>query len=469
MATWIEKVEESKFFISNVGTAYVQILLEEGRTKIVPVKGKEFKSWVRYQAYHEDNKVIEGNVINDFIDTMHAKAVHEGKKIDPFIRIGVYNEVFFYDLLNGKYIKITEDGYEIVDNVPICFLTNDTMFEQVMPQKDKKVGIFDLKEFVNVKDEETFELFIVILISYFIPQIPHFIMILNGPQGSSKSTLSRMIKAIIDPSGIDIYSFPKNKEDLVLHLNNAYLIPYDNLDTIKSEYNDVLCQVSTGGQYVKRKLYSDSDIVVYKLYRALILNGINVPSSQSDLLDRSIIFSLKTIDSTERKTEKQLISEFKKKIPSFLHDIFCIISDAKEIYPTLTIEGLPRMSDAALWCCAIAEAMGIGSVRFLELYNNNQKEINSDILGENVVAYTLTKFMEKRNNWEGSVTDLWKILKDIVESNDLNKNDSTWARSPSYLSRHLNRLKMNLQKENIYFETMNAGSYKKIIVQKKNK
>ena len=365
-------------------------------------------------------------------------------------------------------MEITDKGYKIVSNIPICFLSNDTMKEQYEPKFDERISLWKLREFINVKTDEEFILLMINIISYFIPEIPHHIMIFIGSQGSSKSTVCRMIKKIVDPSTVDIYSFPKNKEDLVLHLNNAYLVPYDNLSKINDEYNDILCQVATGGNFLKRKLYTDSGLMTYSLRRGLILNGINLATDQPDLLDRSIILHLKTIDGSERKTEKEIFSKFDRMIPYFLGNIFESVSHAKEIYKDIEVKNLPRMADAVKWSCAIAETLGLKTEEYMEIYRSNQNNINNEVLADNSVANSIIEFMKNRTNWKSSVTELWQKLEPIAIRNGMDK-DSSWAKNASHLSRQMNRLKANLEKVNISFEIRNVTTYKEISIWRTDK
>lgn len=110
---------------------------------------------------------------------------------------------------------------------------------------------------------------------------------------------------------------PRGKEDLILQISNSYMTVFDNINRLREEYNDIFCQLVTGGNFLKRKLYTDSDIVAYSLQCCLILNGINYLTNQPDLLDRSIVIPLRKISSCDRKTEQELSAQFKKNCHTF--------------------------------------------------------------------------------------------------------------------------------------------------------
>lgn len=463
---WLKYLEEFKYFMTQNNEVCAEIDLGEGRSKFILVRSTEFKDIIRYKCYKAQN-IVKADKINNMIDTVEAKARYEKNSIKSFVRIGEYKGTFYYDLGGDDFVKITDDEYTIVKNTPICFLRNDTMLEQYKPEYNEDVDIWKLEDFINVKTKDELKLLVINIISYFIPEIPHHILILIGNQGSSKSTVCRMIKKIVDPSTVDIYSYPKSKEDLVLHLNNAYLIPYDNLNRINEEYNDIFCQVATGGNFLKRKLYTDSSLITYSLRRGLILNGINIATEQPDLLDRSIVLHLKTIQNNERKTEKEIFDKFDECIPYFMDHIFETISRAREIYKEIELEELPRMADAVKWSCAISEALGISSEEYLEIYRRNQENINIEIISTNAVADTIIDFMDNKDNWKGSVSNLWELLNGKAFFKGIEK-DKTWAKTPSYLSQNLNKIKTNLEKVGIFYEIRNVGTHKEIEVWNKN-
>lgn len=458
----MEFVEGHRYLFSN-GIALVEI--KKNNTKnIVPVNSQEFREWIRYHLYTEYGKTIGPDSLNNIIDTMCAKTRYSAQKVNTNIRVGLDKNTYYYDLGNekGNYVQITSKGFDIVDNAPIYFMNSDASLGQCLPICNIDITIMQLKKYINIKSMSDFYLLVVHIISCFIPEIPHHILILLGNQGSAKSTTSRIIKKLVDPSKIDISAIPKNKEDLVLQLSSEYMVVYDNMNVIKSEYNDIFCQVATGGNFVKRTLYTDNKLSVFSFKRCLILNGINYVTNQADLLDRSIVVTLKTLADEERRTETDIFYEFNKDIPYFLYSIFETIVQAKKIYKEIKLEKLPRMADAVKWGCAIAEALGIGKEKYFEIYNANQNKINMEILSDNPLAFALMHLMKKQKTWKGAVNELWNKLNYIATSKNIDRSGNMWPKSPSHLSRNLNQLKISLERIGICFEINNTGRYKEI-------
>jgi len=135
----------------------------------------------------------------------------DGKEYTLHNRVCWYpvNEAIWYDLGNWQAVKITAQGREVVKNPPILFKKHKHQkpidASQISPSGDVKKVL----RFVNIKDEKERLLFVVSLVSYFIPDIPHVILVLHGEKGATKNHFTQINKKLIDPSIIEGLSIPK--------------------------------------------------------------------------------------------------------------------------------------------------------------------------------------------------------------------------------------------------------------------
>ena len=73
---------------------------------------------------------------------------------------------------------------------PNPLFTRYNQVSQVAPDKSYQPDIFDrFLQLTNLKEEKDRILLKVYIVSLFIPEIPHVILVLHGRQGSAKSTL----------------------------------------------------------------------------------------------------------------------------------------------------------------------------------------------------------------------------------------------------------------------------------------
>src|SRR5690606_22857722 len=164
-----------------------------------------------------------------------------------------------------------------------------------LPEPRSGGSIEDLRPFVNVPDENAWRLLVAWLLAALRPTGPYPVLVLQGEQGSAKSTTARVLRALVDPSKAPIRTMPRDERDLMVAASNSWVIVLDNLSGIPNWLSDAICRLSTGGGFATRALYTDDEEAIFEATRPVILNGIDDVVSRSDLLDRSLVLTLPTI------------------------------------------------------------------------------------------------------------------------------------------------------------------------------
>ena len=378
--------------------------------------------------------------------------------------------MIFYDLSDERWqvVKITKDGWDIVSNPPILFRRYGHQKPQVLPSENGDIKL--LLPFLNLQGEDDKILFLVWLVSCFLPHIPHPIPVLYGPQGSAKSTLFKLVKAILDPSIMPFLSMPKDLNELVQRLDHHWFVPFDNLTGLSDWQSDTLSRAITGEGYCKRQLYTDDEDIIFSYRRCVGLNGINCIATKPDLLDRSILFELNRIEAGKRKEERELWSDFNNVLPKILGGCFDALSKAMSIFYAVKLDGLERMADFTRWGFAIAEALDIGGYEFLQAYSQNIARQHEEVIQANPVALALREFMYKQKQWQGMPSELLAELRKVAEDLRLDVRDRSWPKQPNSLVRKLNTLKVNLQQTGIDYShkaRTRRGAYIDLRVRKK--
>lgn len=441
------------FFIDELGESYLHMELNNGQNRFYKIADKSFERFLisKYMQQHHDCPNPEAlKKVNMMVD---ALAHESGEKHNLKYRVAKYEGCLYYDLCRDDWllVKVTPSGWSLSNKTPILFRRfSNHKPEQVIPSNRgdaKKVY-----NYILIKESQRF-LFLVWLVSCFIEGIEHPISNFHGSQGSSKSTLSRMVKAIVDPSVLEVVSFPKAITEMVQQLSHHWLLCYDNIGNLTDWQSDALCRAVTGDGFSKRKLYTDDEDIIYSFHRCLCLNGINVPSVKADLLDRSILFELDRIPKESMKEKSVLWSEFKNDLPIILGGIFDVLSKAMDIYPTIQLNGLYRMSDFTRWGCAIAEAIQLGgSAEFLKQYGENIETQNEEAISGNPVALAIQHLINQDLMYEGLVKNLHKELKKVAFRNGLDTRSKEWPKNEKALGRRLVTAKANLEQAGIRIE-----------------
>jgi len=363
-----------------------------------------------------------------------------------------------------RAIHITKGGWEIIEKPPILFRRYS--HQKPIPPPTRGGNVVALLDYSNIKYLGDQLLYLVSSITYLIPDIPHVIIILFGPQGSGKTWSLRVVQILIDPSHLDLLSLHKRERELVQNLDHHWCAFYDNVGRIPEWCSNVFCRAVTGTGVSKRALYTDDDDVIYNYHRCVGLTDINIAAERGDMLQRSLLLGLSAISKRDRKTEKQLKRAFKKERPGILGAMLDVLVHAIRIYPKIKLEGLNRMADYVVWGCAITEALGIDKQRFLDAYEENVNAQNLEMVRASPISDALVKLMEANplGGWEGTPSQLYSELEEKAKELKISTRQKAWPKKPHVLSRRLNELAPSLPSIGYQIEMSRSGKSRKIVI-----
>jgi len=119
------------------------------------------------------------------------------------------------------------------------------------------------------------------------------------------------------------------------------------------------------------------------------------------------------------------------------------------IYPTVTIEKLPRLADFAKWGYAIAEALGKSGEQFLEDFTRNVKNQNESVAEKNVLCQAVIGLMDGKPTYLNTVEVVLKELKALVGED---AKDETFPKLPHHLRGRLDVLRSTLVEHGITYQ-----------------
>ena len=228
---------------------------------------------------------------------------------------------------------------------------------------------------------------------------------------------------------------PRDFLQKVLH---AFIVMLDNQNTIPEWAADTLCRLVTGEADSKRRLYTDDEDVIIEARRAVALNGINVPTDRGDVLDRMLPVELERIPDRERRTEEELWERFEAEHPKLLGALLDTLSKAIAHKPSLKLSRRPRLADWGKYAASVYEVMGWGAEQFLEDWDEVVKVQNQATLDGSPVAQTIIKFMEDKQEYATTSSELHKKLEGVAESLGVSiLRDKAWPKSARWLWRRI--------------------------------
>jgi hypothetical protein len=336
--------EKAEFFQNELEEAYAAVVINDHK-EVMKVMSKKFKMWLTKQYFEKTNKAPTSDAMNQALGVMEMKSAFDGGEHSLSLRVAEKDGAYYYDLANDNWsvVKMEPNACHVLSNPPILFTRNKNTKAQVLPNFDGDLKL--LLNHIRIKNEDAQILYLVYLVTCFIPNIPHAVLVFSGEKGASKSTSMRMTRQVVDPAVQELLTMPNSIQDLALSLANNYMPSFDNLDGLSAEKSDLLCIASTGGGFSKRKLYSDQDETLLDIRRCVGMTGINVVVSRADLIDRSIIIELDRIPEDERKEESNIWTALEQDRAKIVGGALTTLSKAMALYPNVKLDKLPRMAD----------------------------------------------------------------------------------------------------------------------------
>ena len=394
-------------------------------------------SWLRKLMWQQEERAVNGEYLKTAAGTLAAHAEFSGEVRELHTRAAWHEGILYYELGPGRVVKAGAAGWGFEANPPVLFRHFPNLKALPDPEPGGSLDILD--ELVNLKTDRDLRLFRAYVVTVALPHVGRPILNASGAMGSGKTTIGRVLKRTWDPTAPETVRL--NPRDFLQKMGHCYVGMLDNQNTIPEWAADTLCRLVTGEADSKRRLYTDDEDVIIELQRAVLLNGINVPTDRGDVLDRSLVVELERIPDGERRTEEELWERFEAEHPKLLGALFGVLAEAIALKPSLKLSRRPRLADWGEYAAAIYEVMGWGAEQFLEDWDEVVKVQNQATLDSSPVAQAIIKFMEDREQYTASSSEMHSKLKVVAATLGVDvERDKAWPKSARWLWRRIKEM-----------------------------
>ena len=259
---------------------------------------------------------------------------------------------------------------------------------------------------------------------------PYPVLGIAGEQGSAKTVLSKLLRALIDPSVAPVRALPRDERELFIAASNGHVLAFDNLSGLPPWLSDTLCRLTSGGAFSTRRRFTDQDEILFAAARPVILNGIEEVITRPDLADRAILLMLAPIAERQRRPEHALWQEFEVANAHILGALLDAAAHGLHMLPQVRLKRLPRMADFALWATACESAFRPAGT-LAAAYSSNRRDSIENIVDGDPVAARVREIMADRAQWTGSASELLQVGTTVAGSG--------WPKSPRALAGRLRR------------------------------
>lgn len=395
---------------------------------------------------------IAQNILEELQSIALEKGIH--KKVN--IRYGKKEDSIYIDLANPDYkgyIEINPNDLQFnqVDSTPVPFWTSPTLRPLPIPEHITRKDFFEMwNSFFIFEEEYGGELLLAFIIKCILVESGTCpFLILEGPQGSGKSTMTKMIKMLIDPTHPLLFSPPDKEETIAIVASLIHLPSFDNISYLGYNIADAFCRLSTGAGLAKRKLFSNGDLSTFDIQRPVIFNGIEDLSSRPDFLDRAITLHLKPFGGDrELESDTFFWDKFSNSHSKLLGGIYALTSEVLRVLPEITTSNLPRLSDYVRIGLALDIVLNRDNNHFSNIFNQHQQAKVFNLFSNNEFCLRLKEVLER---YQGEIQDTPTMILSKLTSSERFRSITNMPKNISQFRGALKRHRSVLEANNIHF------------------
>lgn len=397
------QIAESDFRIGQSADGEPFAVGRQGRNVALMFRGSRDALRARLaRRYREiEKKTPSASALSDALTVLEGMA-QDATPEPVHLRVAEHDGQIVLDIgeESGRAVLITADGWEVLDRSPVLF--RRTALTGAMPVPEPDGSLDELRELLNVADD-SWPLVLAWLVAALFPGIPHPILLLGGEQGAGKSTAARLLLNLFDASPAPLRSEPRDAEQWAIALSGSWAVGIDNVSRIPPWWSDALCKAVTGDGWIRRKLYTDSDLAVLAFRRVLAMTSIDPGAMRGDLGDRLVLVDLEPIGEKNRRAETDIDARYAESRPRLLGALLDMVAEVLRRLPSVRLERHPRMADFGRVLAALDKANGTdGFTR----YTGQRERIAEDIIEADAVAILVRSLMESRSAWQGTAGEL---------------------------------------------------------------
>ncbi len=380
--------------------------------RVLGLRSAALRELLTHRIYKDTQTAPRQSAVNDALTALAAHAINDNPSRPVALRVAAGRDELVIDLGDetGRRVTVDAKGWEVVEQSDHLFLRPDAMLPLPIPERGGSIN--ELRPFMNVVSDAHFIMIASWLIGAFHPTGPYPILMLNGSQGSAKSTLSRLLRILVDPSVADVRSFSLSEQDLLIAANRSWLLAFDNLSAIRPQQADALCRLATGAALGTRRLYTDEDEVLFRLARPMIINGIGDLTERSDLLERAIVIELPALEDGNRRSERQIMASFRRVAGRIFGALLDALVAAIQNREHVQLSHPGRMADFMEFVAGACKALPWNQSDFESAYTHLITEQQVEPVLEDPLCMGIVHLLKDRKQWQGTVSE----LKALIES-----------------------------------------------------
>ncbi len=232
------------YFHASDGLAFARVEVETGgrvHEETLPIRGKDFRNWLSRRYFLQTKRAPSTGILKDALNVLDARARYEGPEREVWCRVADLDGKVYLDLADHDWrvVEVGPDGWRVLARSPVCFRRPRGML--ALPEPVTGGSLDQLRAFLNLDaGKDDWLLVVGWLVQALSPTGPYPVLCLYGEQGSAKSTTSRVLRSLVDPSTAPLRTVPRDERDLIIAASNSWLVTLDNVSRLDGWLSDAL-------------------------------------------------------------------------------------------------------------------------------------------------------------------------------------------------------------------------------------
>jgi hypothetical protein len=428
------------YFKTSEGIVYAD-LSHENKRQTVALRSKDFRQYLRSELFDKTGRSPGSEAVQQAIDTLEALTLRNCPQQEVKVRLADHDGKIYLDLADDTWqaIEVDAAGWRMTGDYPVRFRRGGS---SPMTKPIEGGRLEDLKELCQF-DFDTWVLIVCFLIQCLKPSGQYPVLCLHGAGGAGKSTITKMLKRLIDPSPVLTRSNVGDVRQFAIHATKRHIVAIDNLSGLSAEQSDILCRAATGGGHSERTLHSDDEETNFSFVNPLILNGIDSIATRGDLLSRAFLVTLRAQEN--RPSEAVFEQRLTDIQPGVFGGLLDLLSQVLAVLPSVegTYQGTERFVGFVELGLAIEQVLGWESGTVLRVLAGVREEAHETAIESSPVGQAIQELMLGRERWTGSASELLQKLSALAPDKVVRSN--YWPSDSTRLSKTLTRLEPDLK------------------------
>ena len=250
-----------ELFHTASGVAYADFIID-GHRETWPIRSRRFRTWLRRCYYQATGAAASAAAIGSALDLLEARAQFDAPERAVSLRMAEYAGRVYLDLSDEDWrsVEIGADGWRVLECPPVRFRRSPGMLPLPVPERGGSIDA--LRSFLNLPNKNDFVLVVAWLLGALRAGGPYPLLAISGEQGSAKTVLSKLLRALVDPNVAAVRALPREERELMIAANNGHVLAFDNLSGLSPWLSDALCRLASGCSFAVRRLYTDDEEVL---------------------------------------------------------------------------------------------------------------------------------------------------------------------------------------------------------------